>query len=329
MKIVHFQRRPSGVRFSIEGYFERVRESLAPTIPVELRLMPCVSQGLWRRVHNLLDAALHQGDINHVTGDVNYVAILLRRKRTVLTVLDCEILHRLTGLRRQIVKLFWYSLPASRVSYITVISEETKRQLLKEIRFSAKRIRVIPVSVSYLFQPHPKAFQKQCPRILQVGTKANKNLLRLAEALRGISCEVDVVGPMTAEQVAAFQSNEISHRVHTGLSQEEIVELYRLSDIVSFVSTHEGFGMPIVEAQWTERVCVTSNCSSMPEVAGDGACLVDPFEIASIRSGFLKVISDSAYRERLIENGRTNRLRFDSQRIANQFADLYAEMLRD
>lgn len=329
MKVVHFQRRPSGIRFSIEGYFERVRESLAPSIPVELRLMPCVSQGLWRRVWNIFSAWWHQGDINHVTGDINYVAILLRPSRTVLTVLDCEILHRLTGLRRQIVKLFWYSLPASRVSYITVISEETKRQLLKELRFSAERIRVIPVSVSYLFQPHPKAFDSEHPRILQVGTKANKNLLRLAEALRGISCDVDVVGPMTTEQVAAFQSNKISYRVHTGLSQEEIVELYRQADIVGFVSTHEGFGMPIVEAQWTERVCVTSNCSSMPEVAGEGACFVDPFEVASIRAGFLKVISDSDYRERLIANGRTNRLRFDSQCIANQFAELYTEMLRD
>ena len=84
--------------------------------------------------------------------------------------------------------------------------------------------------------------------------------------------------------------------------------------------------MPIVEAQSVERVCVTCNCSSMPEVAGDGACLVDPFDVSSIRSGFRKVIEDAGYRNQLIANGRINKRRFDAQRIGKDFLKLYNQV---
>ena len=57
--------------------------------------------------------------------------------------------------------------------------------------------------------------------------------------------------------------------------------------------------MPIVEAQNVGRPVVTSNCASMPEVAGDGAALVDPYSVASIRAGFQQIIENEAYRNAL------------------------------
>lgn len=67
----------------------------------------------------------------------------------------------------------------------------------------------------------------------------------------------------------------------------------------------------------------------MPEVAGAGACLVDPFGVQSIRQGFLRVISDSGYRQSLIDAGRQNRLRFDAQRIADDFLKLYLQVYEE
>jgi glycosyltransferase involved in cell wall biosynthesis len=89
------------------------------------------------------------------------------------------------------------------------------------------------------------------------------------------------------------------------------------------VSTFEGFGMPIVEANCVERVVLTSNISSMPEVAGNAACLVNPYAIEDIRAGFLKIIHDASYREQLIKNGRQNRQRFDESLIAASYYKLY------
>jgi len=81
--------------------------------------------------------------------------------------------------------------------------------------------------------------------------------------------------------------------------------------------------MPILEAQATGRVVITSNILSMPEVAGDAACLVDPENIAGIRAGFMKIINDDDYRNHLIERGFENIKRFDPQRIAQQYLSLY------
>ena len=323
MKVVHIQRRPPADKFSIEGYFSRVRICLKGTADVSVFELPHFSKGIWGRMANMLAAARNQRDINHVTGDIHYAALLLRRNHTIMTVHDCEILSRLKGWKRAVVKWLWYTLPAKRVAAMTVNSDETKRQLLKIIDYPAERIYVIPVSVSPLFKPTPQTFNSNCPRILQVGTKANKNVMRLIEALHGLVCQLDIVGPISDEQHLALKEHKIQFQNYRQLSDEEIVKRYQQADIVSFVSTHEGFGMPIVEAQLVERVCVTSNCSSMPEVAGQGACVVDPYDVTSIREGFLKVTADSEYRESLIQHGRENRLRFDADRIAHSFLSVY------
>ena len=338
--VVHFHRRPRPTQFSIEGYFDRIRGCLqgaaegsedgkSRDLRIRVCTMPCFSSGIAGRIRNILSAWRHQGAVNHITGDVHYLAVLLRGDRTLLTVLDCQILERLTGWKRAIVKWLWYTLPAGRVAAMTVISEETKRQLLNEIDFPAEKIHVIPVSVSALFQATPKVFDAECPRILQIGTKANKNVVRLVQALRGLACHLDLVGPADSELLRALADNAIRFTSYGRLTDEQIVERYRAADIISFVSTHEGFGMPIVEAQCVERVCVTSNCSSMPEVAGDAACLVDPFRVESIRKGFLHVIQDAAYRESLIAQGRLNRLRFDEKMLAAQYAQLYRRLSAD
>lgn len=291
--------------------------------------MPCFSSGILGRLRNIVSAWRNQGHVNHITGDVHYIALLLHRQRTLLTVLDCQILERLTGWRRAVVKWLWYTLPAKRVVAITVISAETKRQLLKEIRFPAERIHVVPVSVSQMFQPSPKLFNSACPQILQVGTKANKNVPRLVQALKGLTCHLHIVGPVDDSLKQTLAENAVPYTNYGRLTDEQILERYREADIISFVSTYEGFGMPIVEAQCVERICVTSNCSSMPEVAGEGACLVDPFFVESIRAGFLRVIGDAPYREMLIERGRRSRLRFDEQTLAEQYAAIYRQLGSD
>lgn len=328
-RIVHIERRSLPTHFSIEGYFRRVRDHLAGRADVTLYQVPCYSQGFWGRVRNCLGAFRNQQDVNHVTGDIHYVTCFLSRRRTLLTIHDCQILDRLTGWKRVAVRLFWYSLPVRHAIRITVNSHETKRKLLREVRYPPDRIHVIPVSVSELFRPWPKEFDADCPRILQIGTKANKNVHRVVRALSGLSCRLDIVGPIDDELQELLVDCRVSYQCFGRLTDEEIVLRYQLADVISFVSIHEGFGMPIIEAQSVERVCVTSNCSSMPEVAGSGACLVDPFDVMSIRAGFVRVITDPAFRKSLIEAGRRNRERFDSHRIANAFLELYREVFEE
>jgi len=169
---------------------------------------------------------------------------------------------------------------------------------------------VVPACIASHFQPCPKAFNTDCPRILHIGTAPNKNLPRLCEALRGLRCKLDVVGRLDSGHLEALERNQIDYENASGLSDAEMVDRYRHCDLVAFVSTYEGFGMPILEANTVERPIVAGNVCSMPEVAGEAACLVDPNDVASIRQGIERVIADAAYRDQLVEAGRSNRERF-------------------
>ena len=112
----------------------------------------------------------------------------------------------------------------------------------------------------------------------------------------------------------------------SNLTKEEVVQKYIDADILVFGSLFEGFGMPIIEANAVGRAVVTGNCSAMPEVAGNAACLVNPLEVESIRSGIMRVIRDDAYRLHLIENGRINKERFEAVKIADEYFQLYKEV---
>ena len=93
--------------------------------------------------------------------------------------------------------------------------------------------------------------------------------------------------------------------------------------MISFCSLLEGFGLPILEAQATGRPVITSNLSSMPEVAGNGALLVDPYDVNAIRKGILRIIQDGALRENLIVKGLENVKRFSPQKVADAYVELY------
>lgn len=321
--VTFLQRRPNPGQFSVEGYFNRIPEHLECVYSVRRYTAPFRSRGLFRRLLNLLWAAWFLRGIVHVTGDINYAAIPGFRRSRVLTVLDLEVLSRLNGLRAWVVYWLWFRLPILRVAVVTVISDETRRQLLARVPVNPERVVVIPVSVSPRFRFSPSEFRTQRPVILQVGTKHNKNVARLVEALDGLCCELVIVGRVNSELERKLNQHQVEHRLLGIVDDESLLRAYENCDIVSFCSTHEGFGMPIVEAQSVGRVCVTSNCSSMPEVAGNGACFVDPFDVCSIRAGFERVISDECFREQLIHNGRQNVLQFGPEEIGKRFSAVY------
>jgi glycosyltransferase involved in cell wall biosynthesis len=330
LTVTFFQRKPGpGGSPSIEVVFDNVRRYLGPTIESRVSVASVLGTGLLRRLWVCAEAAFRQGDVNHVTGDISWVGLALRPERTIQTVHDCYFLTQSSGIRRALLRHFWLVLPLRRCVAVTTVSEATRQELLRFVpECDAEKIRVIPSTFSDRFVPVVKPFDHARPRILQIGTGPNKNVARLIEALRGIPCQLDVIGKRNSAIETLAEGAGLSVSWRSGLTDDEVLVAYRDADLVAFVSTYEGFGLPIVEAQATGRAVLTSNTSSMPFVAGRGAHFVDPFDVNSIRSGLRRLISDDTYREELIRIGFENAARYHPAGVAAKYRALYEEVAR-
>ncbi|MCB1875576.1 MAG: glycosyltransferase family 4 protein [Chromatiales bacterium] len=322
-------RRPAPVGgTSIPTAFDRVLTCFSDDPGFRLRKVELrhPSQGVLPRLLAARQARNEAGAINHITGDVHFLALALPAKNTILTIHDLDFLHRSRGLRRWLLKKLWLDLPVSRCRLITTVSQATRDDLLGTIPAAGGKTRVVHGLISAGFHRGPARLPCDPPVILHIGTKPNKNLRRHIEALKGIRCRLRIIGRPNATDIRLLSQYAIDHDVQFGLPETAMQQVYEQADLLLFASTREGFGMPIVEAQTVGRPVVTSDLSSMPEIAGTGAHLVDPFDVESIRNGVLKVLNDGQYRRQLVEKGFRNIMRFDPINIAEQWRTLYSQI---
>ncbi|HEX4374037.1 MAG TPA: glycosyltransferase family 1 protein [Puia sp.] len=330
----YFFRHPHPVYFSLEKLFgkiaERVSSSHSAQFEVKIITLPFASKA--STLHkNILFIKKNQSTINHITGDAHYCIIGCKKNNiNILTIHDCVLLKRNSVLNPKywIFKWVWYAWPVKKADAITVISENTKKELLHFTNCDPEKIKVIPDFVDPVFQPSYYKFNNDHPKILFVGTSANKNLDRLIDALHGVNAELNIVGRLNDQQLKKLKDNRIDHVQSEKLSEEELLKKYQQCDLLVFPSTYEGFGLPIVEAQAVGRPVLTSNLSPMKEVAGNGACLVDPHDATSIRNGIEMIINNAEYRDQLIENGFKNVSRFQLEKVVDEYTSLYKVLLQ-
>ena len=330
INVVFFQRKQRNLgNFSVEIYFKQVINNLPQDINPILVEMPFISNGFFKRLYNILFCIFKQGDVNHITGDIQYVAMFLKKSKTILTILDCGSLLDFKGFKRYIFKKLWFDIPIKKSTYITAISLATQVDIIKNTNCDPQKIKIIYFLSNSKFKRSEKIFNNEMPVLLQIGTAPNKNILRLIEAIVGINCKLVIVGKISLDILDSLKINNINYDLHEyRLTDEEIENLYIDADVITFASTLEGFGMPIIEGNLVGRVVVTSNVTSMPEVAGESAIIVDPYSIISIRNGIISAIEDINLRNRLIELGYENAKRFNPIEISTQYAELYREILK-
>ncbi len=331
VKVHLFFRRanPTG-NVSIENSFESMRTHFPKNSRFRLDVFTSsfYSKGFLPRLKAILEVHRNKTDINHVTGDTNFLVLGLPHRNTVLTIHDCGLLDGKNSLARWILYTFWLKLPIKKCTILTVVSEATKQDILRLTHCSPDKIIVIPTIIKSGFFYNPKDFNKNYPTFLHIGNSPNKNLTHHAKALSGLPCRLHVIGQISESEIDILKNEGIDYTISINLTDEQIHTAYQEADVLLFCSTSEGFGMPILEAQTVGRVVLTSNLSSMPEVAGDGACLVDPLSIADIRKGIERVWQDDTYRNALIDNGLKNIHRFNPETVARQYEGVYEKIRR-
>jgi len=317
-------RRPGAV--SIERLFRNIQAAFPEEVRVRCVTLVHASRGVVPRMLGILEAWRNRGGLNHITGDVHYLAFGLPGRSTVLTIHDCGNLHRLTGWRRWFLKKLWFDWPMKKVAIVTTISEATKNELVSLTECESKKIYVIPNCIGPEFVPAPKEWPAKNPVALMIGSTPTKNLRRQIQALKGTGVKVIHVGKEVPEIAELARNNGVSFEDRGELRDDQVLEAFKECDFVMFCSLREGFGLPLLEAQATGRPVITSDFSAMPEVAGEGAFFVDPFSEKSIRNGVCELIKSEEIRRKLIAMGYDNVKRFNPKNIANQYVEVYRKV---
>lgn len=325
LSVTYFYREPRKTGVSIEGIFKSVEACLKNKINIkEFYCDANVSRG-----KNTANAGKVTSEINHITGDVNFLAMGLKSGKTILTIHDLghyETLRKKSLLQHTLYKIFWFWLPLRKVAIVTVISQFTKDNFLKYFSFPEHRIRVIydPVKTVFRFSKKEKINAK--PRILHIGTSPHKNLNNLIEAANGLDVHLDIIAAITDDNRRKLADYNIAYTLYDRLTDEELYQQYIDCDILYFASFYEGFGMPIIEAQAVGRPVITSHTGAMKEVAGDSACLVDPYNVAQIRKAITDLSGNMSLYEDMVARGRNNIKKFDCETIANEYLAVYKEL---
>lgn len=206
-----------------------------------------------------------------------------------------------------------------RCAAIICVSEFTRDTFLAWSKMAANKVHVVLNGVCPHYAANTETLELPYPYVLYPGNhRTYKNLARLLEAyarsqLPKNGIHLVLTGNMDAGLHSLSVAWGIADKIHFcgWLDVPELPKLYRGALGVAYISLYEGFGLPIVEAMASGVPVMTSNVSSMPEVAGDAALLVNPYSIAEITDGLNTLALDEAARRQMIARGAERVALFD------------------
>jgi glycosyltransferase involved in cell wall biosynthesis len=218
---------------------------------------------------------------------------------------------------------------------------------MRLLGMDAGRVVVIPNAIDERFWTVPseeevtrvrERFLLTDPFILYAGNiKPHKNLERLLEAFfrvrkRGLTdIRLLIIGDEISKY-AVLRRTVHRHNLHKHVRflgfvpDATLAVLYRLASAFVFPSLYEGFGLPPLEAMASGTPVVTSNVSSLPEVVGDAAVLIDPYDADAIADGIHRVLTEPALREGLRARGLARAREYSWERSVRQIRDIYSEV---
>ena len=282
----------------------------------------------------------------------HYVVPPLTTRRFVVTIHDCIHLRFPQYLPNRAALYYartMMTIAARRAQRILTVSEASKGDILHYLDVPAAKVEVIynALDAQLADPPTPEEvdrvrerFQLNSPFVLYTGNiKPHKNLDRLIEAFSLVrrSGLEDIKLLIIGDEISKYPNlRRLVHRFQLHqhvrflgfVPDNTLAVLYQLASVFVFPSLYEGFGLPPLEAMAAGTPVITSNVSSLPEVVGDAALLIDPMNASAIADAIGRVLGDTSLRAELIRRGRERVKRFSWERSAARVFEVYSELCR-
>ncbi len=234
----------------------------------------------------------------------------------------------------------------SRATHILADSQATKNDLIKFWRVSPEKVSVLYSGVNSDFKP--ATIQQETPvrqkynlgdepYLFSVGTiQPRKNYQMLIQAFKPVAARfphnlyiAGGKGWLYDEMMAEISQQGLDGRVRFigFVADADLSILYSAASLFLFPSIYEGFGLPLLEAMACGVPVITSNVSSLPEVVGETAVQLSPFDKQVWTDAMLKLLSDPVECEKLRSEGFERVSHFSWQRSANQLLQIYSDLL--
>jgi glycosyltransferase involved in cell wall biosynthesis len=310
-------------------------------------LEPSPNYSLREQVHVPWVLRRERPDVFHAP---HYVLPAAVTCRSVVTIHDCIHLMFPQYLPNKMAYAYarasmWTAVKRS--DRILTVSEASKRDILHFFNVAPEKIVVVYNAIDDHFWLTPpdeevarvrERYQLDHQFILYVGNiKPHKNLVRLIEAFAELrrtgfeELKLLIIGDEISK-LPSLRRAVHGHKLHKHVrflgyvSDDTLRVLYRLASLFVFPSLYEGFGLPPLEAMASGTPVVTSNQSSMPEVTGDAAVLVDPYDVGSIVEGMRRVLADADLAADLRRRGPERAREFSWARSVEQTRTVYEQV---
>ncbi len=223
---------------------------------------------------------------------------------------------------------------AKQATRIATVSEYSKKDLATQYQIDPGKIDVVYNGINDFFKPVDEKTRQATKNKFANGKDyflfvsslhPRKNIVSLIKAFSlfkkasGSDLKLVLAGPafwgLSEINQVVTENNMAAEIIFTGrLGNEDLALVMGSAYALTFVPYYEGFGIPLVEAMAANIPIITSNVTSLPEVAGEAALLVDPFEINEIKDAMLQLYNNESLRQNLIAKGNIQKLKFSWDR---------------
>lgn len=246
----------------------------------------------------------------------------------VITIHDLNHLYYYTLFHKLYLK-YVIAYLSSKAKKIITVSNFSKAEIVRELRIAPQQVEVVYNGLDASFASNTESASFGRPYFFYIGNRRKyKNIIKMMQAFSKANIPKDYILVMSGDTDAELDREinllGIADRVKFlgVITDQELPKIYKGAYALLFVPLKEGFGLPLIEAMASGTPVITSNTSSLPEIAGDAAVLVDALEVDSISAGVEQVVNDTELYNKLIEMGYERAKLFNWDDTAKQTWDV-------